>query len=153
MSAADYSDSFRQCLVDVDVTTMRKLWAYVAPHLPQPESDAEVEATIHHARTQANSILFKQRAYSHAWLLERGLPSGLPDNKRPRAERMYPRVVAGVGISVNAINPELEPLTLLVRGAMEDAVRELHADGRMLDTPLVKQRMEEARRRIYKRFW
>jgi hypothetical protein len=150
VTAADYGDAFRQCLLDVDVVTMRKLWAYVAPHLPQPGSDEDMIISIHHARTLANSISFRPRAYSHAWLTERGIPSGLPDDMRPRAERMYPRVVPGVGLSVNYSSPDFKPVKIAVQTAMENAIREVHADGKILDSPLVKQRMAEARKRVFK---
>lgn len=146
----DYSAAFRQCLIDVDISTMRKLHAYVSPHLPPAGTDEEIEISIHHARTLTGSIGFQLRAYSHAWLAERALPSGLPDDLKPRAERLYPRVVSAVGISVNFLSAEMKPVEIAVRSAMEDAVCEVHADGKILDTPLVKQRMEEARKRVFK---
>lgn len=150
MSLTDYSSAFRQCLLDVDVATMRKLHAYMSPHLPPAGTDEEVEISIHIARTATISIRFKERAYSHTWLTERSLPSQLPDDLRPHAERMYPRVVSAVGISVNFLSSEMKPVEVAVRSAMEDAVREVHADGKILNTPLVKQRMEEARKRAFK---
>jgi hypothetical protein len=82
------------------------------------ESDAEALVTLHHARTQAESIALKLRAWSHRWLLEHGYPSGLPDHLKPSAERIYPRVVEGVGISVNFRSPILQPIT--ERGARRD---------------------------------
>src|ERR1044072_6980895 len=96
-----YADALRRCLEECDVAGIRALWAQIPPGMPQPHTDAEALATIHRARTEANSIALRLRAYSHRWLEDRGLPSGLPDELRPRAERMYPRVVDGVGISVN----------------------------------------------------
>jgi hypothetical protein len=150
VTVTDFGDAFRQCLLDVDVVTTRKLWAHVRPNFPQPDTDADVEITIHYSRTLTNSISFRPRAYSHAWLMERGLPSGLPDKLRPRAERMYPRVVPGVGLSVNFSSPEMQPVKIVVQGAMEDAIREVHADGKITDAPLVKQRMAEARKRVFK---
>lgn len=149
MTTTDYGDAFRQCLIDIDVTTMRKLWAYMMPHL-QPGTDDDIAISIHHARTLTKVIGFKHRAYSHAWLAERALPSGLPDRLRPRAERMYPRVVPGVGLSVNFRSPDLQPVKVAVQGAMEDAIREVHADGKILDSPLVRQRMAEARKRVFR---
>jgi hypothetical protein len=150
MSVADYGDAFRQCLLDVDIATMRKLHAHVSPHLPPAGIDDEVEISIHYARTVTRSIGFRHRAYSHAWLAERALPSGLPDHLRARAERMYPRVVSAVGISVNFLSNEMQPLKVAVQGAMESAVLDVHADGKITDTPLVKRRMEEARKRVFK---
>ena len=150
MTATDYGDAFRQCLLQMDIATMRKLWAFVSPHLPPAGTDEEIEISIHYARTLTKTIGFKDRAYSHAWLAERALPSGLPDHLRPRAERMYPRVVPAVGVSFNFLSLELQPLKPVVQAAMEKAILEVHADGKILDTLLVKQRMEEARKRVFK---
>ncbi len=141
---AAVNDAFRRCLEGLDVPWMRRLWAEVIPHFEQPSSDADALMMMHHARTQAESIAFGLRAYSHAWLREHGYPSGLPDELKPRAERLYPRVVTGVGISVNAKSPEFKPAALIIRRSMEDAVNECYADG-VEDPTLVKKRMDEAR--------
>jgi len=63
------------------------MWAGIFPNEPQPQDDAATLATLHYARTLANSVPFKLRAYSHRWLCERNLPSGLPDALKPKAER------------------------------------------------------------------
>jgi len=99
---------------------------------------------LHHARTQAKSISLRARAYSHRWLVERGFPSGLPDEIKPKAERMFPEVREGVGIAVfgkSAIEKSVAPL---IRDAMSDAVAECYAD-RKTDPAFVKGRMREAR--------
>lgn len=140
----NHSAEFRRCLEAVDVAGIRKLWRHVSPHLPQPQTDAEALVTIHHARTQTDSIALKLRAWSHRWLLDHGYPSGLPDHLKPSAERIYPRVVEGVGISVNFRSPILQPIASLVRGAMEDAVSEAYADNNT-EPSFVRARMQEAR--------
>lgn len=145
-----HNDEFRRCLEQVDVAGIRALWAHVSPHLPQPQTDDEARVTIHHARTQAQSLPIKARAYSHAWLTERGLPSGLPDELKPAAERLYPRVADAVGISVNTKSELLRPIVEPVRGAMSDAVLEAYADGRT-DPAFVRARMHEARTRTISR--
>lgn len=92
---------------------------------------------------------FKMRAYSHQWLRERGLPSLLPDDLKPRAEREYPVTVGVVGISVNA--PESRAgMVPIIRGAMEEAVLDCYANG---DTSplIVKPRMMEAKRKTLKK--
>lgn len=150
MTMADYGGAFRQCLLDIDTNTMRKLWRYVAPNMPQPESDRDITISIHHARTLAKSLPFEPRAYSHSWLMERQLPSGLPDHLKPRAERLYPWIVSAVGISINYSNPDLKPVGEAVRKAMEAVVLEAHADGRMEDKAFLWPRMMEARRRVLK---
>lgn len=137
---------FAQLLADGDVAALRRAWRQVAPHLPQPATDAEAEIVMHHARTQARSVPMRRRAWSHRWLLERGYPSGLPDILRVRAERLYPRIVEAVGISVNAHSSLLAPIVAPVRRAMEHAVLEVYADhGPHPDPNVVRARMQEAR--------
>lgn len=142
MSAA----AMRQCLEDCDVARLRRLWGEVCPHLPLPTTDEAMLVALHIARTQAASIKFSLRAYSHRWLTERALPSGLPDWLKPRAERMYPVIADAVGISVNT-SPRRRELGNAVRTAMSDAVMEAYADGRR-DPTFVKDRMMEARERV-----
>lgn len=141
--------AFKRCLEEVDVVGIRKLWAYVSPHLPQPQTDNDALVCIHHARTQTRSISTRLRFYSHRWLLDQGYPSGLPDELKPSAERMYPRVVDGVGISVNSKNPIMKPINNIVRGAMSDAVEEAYADKKT-DPVFVRARMNEARDKTVK---
>lgn len=141
------TSQFRDALERGDLTYLRRYWAELMPGFPQA-SDGEAEATMHHARTGAESVSFKARAYSHRWLEERAYPSGLPDHLKPKAERMYPQTVGAVGISVNA-SPYLKPAALEVRHAMENAVSEAYADGRT-DPAFVKERMQEARTRAWK---
>lgn len=139
-----YADDFRRCLIECDVAGIRKLWAHVAPHLDQP-SDGDALVSIHHARTGARSVPFSLRAYSHRWLVERGYPSGLPDELKPRAQRIYPVVQECVGIG--ALNKG--PITHLTQRAMQDAVLEAYADRRT-EPAFVKARMQEARARTIK---
>lgn len=141
------ADQFRQCLEDGDLDGLRGIWAEAAPHLPQGMSDAQAEIVMHRARTEAASITLRARAYSHRWLCERNLPSGLPDDLKPKAERMYPRLVDAVGISVKARSPDFRPAALMIQTAMSDAVEEAYADGRGADIPFVRKRMREARAR------
>lgn len=140
----DFSAEFRRCLVDLDIAAMRRLWQHVSPHLPQPKTDEQTLAALHLARTQARSIPPRLRAYSHHWLTERGLPSQLPDNMRPKAERWYPTVVEAVGISVNAKSELLKPIVPLLRSEMENSVLETMADG-VKDPSIIKARMLEAK--------
>ena len=133
--------------MDLDVVGAAKLWFRIAPNAPQPKSNHDVLATLHHARTRAQSIPDELRCYSHAWLAERNLPSGLPDHLKPKADRLYPRVVRAVGISVNALSPQNEPLARAIEKAMSDAVLECIADG-VTDSDVVKARMDAARLRV-----
>ena len=113
----------RRCLEEVDVDGIRALWRMVAPEMPQSAADRDVEISIHYARTQSDWLRITQRFYSHRWLLDHAMLSGLPDHLRPSAERMYPRVVSAVGISINAQSAWLKPIVPLVRGAIENAVK------------------------------
>ena len=141
--------AFRSLLEAGDVDALRGAWARVAPHLPQPESHEQAEIVMHHARTSSGSISFKARAWSHRWLSERDLPSGLPDGLRPPAERLYPRIAEAVGIAVKASNPYLKDAAAEVQQAMSDAVEDAYAGGRK-DQIFVRARMEEAKARTYK---
>src|SRR5437868_1304713 len=92
-----------------DVEGLRRAWAKVGPKMPQPATYEQAEIIMHYARTQARWLNLKGRAYSHAWLRERLLPSGLPDELKPRAERLCPVIAEAVGISVNFGGGYLKP--------------------------------------------
>lgn len=140
----DHSFEFRRCLEELDVVGVRKIWAYVSPHLEQPKTDAEALLTLHVARTASNSVRFRLRAYSHRWLTDNGYPSQLPDDLKPRAERIYPKIVEGVLISVNFSASGMKPAADFVRGAMEQSVLESY-DEKISDTAVIKSRMLDAR--------
>jgi len=143
-SEMDHGAEFRRCLEQLDVAGIRALWRHVSPHLPQPADDAEALTTLHFARTQTRSVALKLRAWSHRWLLDNGHPSGLPDELKPAAERICPRVVEAVGIMVAFSNPILKPIGDQVRGAMEDAVLDAYAHKKT-EPAFVRARMAEAR--------
>lgn len=142
-----HANEFRRCLVELDVAGIRRLWAFVSPHLPQPESDKDALISLHMARTQSSLVELKLRAYSHRWLLDTGYPSGLPDELKPKAERLYPKLVGAVGIAVRASSEFMRPVAAEVQKAMSDAVAEAYADGRE-DPAFVQERMFEARSRV-----
>ncbi|GAA2888082.1 hypothetical protein GGQ99_004792 [Aminobacter niigataensis] len=137
-------DAFRRCLVELDVAGARALWREVSPHLRQPANDVETLFMLHRARTEAASIDLKLRAYSHRWLVDNGYPSGLPDTLRPRAERLYPRVVDAVGVCVRPSSSDMIPLAKEVERAMSDAIADAYAEGRKYPE-FVRARMLEAR--------
>lgn len=141
---------FRQALMAGDVDLCARIAAETNPHLPRV-SRADAEIQMHHARTLMASLPLRYRAYSHAWLSERGLPTGLPESLKPAAERLYPRKVKGVmiGIKGEATSP-FRPALIQIRQAMEGAVLEAEADGRLDDDAHVKARMAEARARKHK---
>lgn len=139
--------AFRRCLIDLDVVGICDLWFHVAPGLPQPKNNDEALITLHHARTQAESVPSKLRCYSHSWLCERGLPSGLPDWMKPKAARLYPHKVEAVGVAVMATSADGVMRARAVEQAMSDAVAECYADGER-DPEIIKARMAEARRGV-----
>jgi len=136
-----------ECLDTADVSKAWEIWASEMAHLPQALTYAEAEQTLHYARTDCRSLRFWKRAYSHAWLTERGLPSGLPDDLRPLAHRLYPRVAEGVGIATYTRTPK----ALEVRGAMEAAVMECFEDKKT-SPDFIRARMFEVRDRILKKW-
>lgn len=147
-----FAAQFRQCLQDGDLAALRGLWAQVMPHLPQPQTDAQALIVMHRARTEAQSVTFRARAWSHRWLTERALPSGLPDGLKPRAERLYPVIVDAVGICVKASSELMKPAARMIQQAMSDAVADAYAEGRK-DPVFVRQRMKEARGRVVDRLF
>lgn len=97
-------EAFRSALGDGDVSRVTSLWANVFPNMPQPRTRAAATGMMHRARTEAESVPVAKRLYSHAWLAERGYPSGLPDPLRPPADQVVPRIVSAVGIAVKSMS-------------------------------------------------
>ena len=141
-----------------DVAGLTAHWAQAMPHLPQPSRE-QAEIVMHMTRTATESLSLAARAYSHAWLTERLIPSQLPDHLKPAAEQLHPKVVGAVGIAVQAgtgmhiSQSERAPALLEVRGAMETAVLETYADGHEHQPEVVKSRMMEARSRTLKQLF
>jgi hypothetical protein len=136
----------RLVLERLDVEAMRRADLALNPHLPY-QTDEQVLTSMHMARTASDAVSFMCRAYSHAWLFERGLPSQLPDELRPRAQRIYPVVAKAVGIACKSTSPHMKEALGEIRGAMEAAVLEAVEDRKLDDSEHVKARMQEARRR------
>lgn len=146
MSASE----MRRCLETCDVQEARRLWAHAMPHLPQPTSDAQALIILHRARTEMESIAIKLRAYSHRWLLDNGHASGLPDKLKPSAERLYPKVVGAVGVSLGGKSELALAIKPHIMGAMTDSINDCYANGDE-DPLIVKPRMFEARAKEMKR--
>lgn len=139
------STEFRRLLEEGDVEGLTSLWANDMPHLPKPQSKHDAEIMMHYARTEAESITFRKRAYSHKWLLERNYPSALPNELRPKADRIYSKSAEAVGISVNTKNEFLKPAMAMIQHEMSIAVEDVYANGDQADIELVKRRMKEAK--------
>lgn len=140
----DHRAELRRCLVECDVAGIRAVWVHVFPSMPQPETEEDALVSIHMARVRTESIPFRLRAYSHSWLMERTYPSGLPDELKPKAERMYPRAVGAVGISVRTMNNQQTERGAALERTISDAVMDAYADGRE-DPEFVRARMMEAK--------
>lgn len=136
--------AFRNMLEAGDVRGLRAFWQNAAPGMPQPETQEQAEIVMHMARTTADSVSFKARAYSHRWLTERNQRSQLPESLKPRAEQMFPQIADAVGISVNFHSLVLAPAAAEIERTMADAVEDAYADGRR-EPDFVRQRMGEAR--------
>lgn len=139
--------AYHQCIRELDINGIRSLWSRTKAY--KPMTDHETLIALHYARTMLVMAPFRERAYSHSWLSERDLPSGLPDNLRSKAERIYPVVKGVVGISVNSKYPQV---ITEVRGAMEEVVENAYADGKE-DPAYIKPRMMEARAKALKRLF
>lgn len=144
------SAHWRRVLETCDIGGARNLWAHVAPHLPQPSGDYDVQVMIHSARTQAESIPLQLRLYSHEWLIANGLLSQLPDRLKPSSEQTHNKFAFGVGIAVLTDDPAKKAAAKVVERAMGAAVEEAFADGRT-DTDFLRRRMDEARDRAIRR--
>ncbi len=140
-------NEFLRCLLYLDVAAVRKVWAAVSPGERQPKDNNEALILLHYARTQAQSVPGNMRAYSHRWLCERGIPSGLPDEMKPKADRVHPKIVEAVGVSVKSMGEAGIPLAKAIERAMSDAVEDAYADGNR-NPEFVKARMNEARARV-----
>jgi hypothetical protein len=135
----------QKCMVTLDVERARQLWPAAFPQLPAITNNGEALRMLHLARTASETLNARLRFYSHQWLLERNLPSALPDHLKPSAERMYPRVVKAVGTAVHTSSELMRPIVPLVREAMSNAVLETFADGHQDDSDIVRRRIMEAK--------
>lgn len=136
-------DEFQAALAESDFRKLRRISEAQEPHLPRL-SDKQAELIMHQARTASRSLPLKARAWSHRWLCERGEESLLPDRLRPSAEQICPRVALGVGLAVKT-SPDLAEAGRIIRGAMEDAVLDAEAHGKLADGVFVRARILEAR--------
>jgi hypothetical protein len=142
--------AFKRCLAELDARGAMAIWKEVAPHLPQPQTEEQALIILHNARTQSRSMSLRERAYSHRWLLDHGYPSGLPDNLKPRAERIYPRIANSVGIGGLGVSSVTKPIRKHIFDSMSDAVLEAYADGHENQPDIVKGRMMEMRQKTVK---
>jgi hypothetical protein len=147
----DGHSAMLECLRELDVKGIRQLWHLIAPNMPQPDNDHDALCTMHYARTTMKVLPARARFYSHRFLLDHNLPSGLPIDERPKAERMFPQVASSVGIAVGTKSDLFKPIVPIVRSAMENAVLEIYDDKKQDDIVLLKSRMSEARKTVVRK--
>lgn len=131
-----HADEFRRCLTDLDVVGVRKIWAHICPHLPQPVTRDDALYSMHLARTKMDKLHPMQKHYSELWL----------------KERMVGRIACSVGLSVLAPRRR-KTQAEDIRGAMTEAVTDSIKAGIDIDTeaPEVKHRIITARDKYWKR--
>jgi hypothetical protein len=142
----------RRALEEHDVVTCAKVWEHVWPNMPQPQDADHARIIMHLACTRADNVHIRSRVYSHRWLLDHGCPSLLPDELKPKAERMYPKIVEAIGIACGSTSEHMKPVLGVVREAMENVVLEHYADG-VRDPKIIKPRMLEARKNAIKKLF
>jgi hypothetical protein len=144
-----HAAEMRRCLVECDVAAARLLWHQLAPHAPAPKTDYDALCCIHYARTITATIGLRLRSYSHHWLIDHGLPSGLPDELRQKADRLYPHIVDAVGLAAKSSFPEVANA---VQTAMEGGVHDCYADNRregLFVRSVVLERRAQAKKALH----
>lgn len=135
------SAEFRDCLLTMDVTRARSIWATVAPHLPQPADVQEAERLMHMARVESRTMPPALVEYSRAWLNDR-----------------YPVTTAlavGIAVGLNTNKGWQRRRDLDVRHEMSEAVVRSIQEGLDLDGDAdeVKRRMMANRERAHRHFY
>lgn len=112
---------FRAALRDRDIPLLIKASAVLFPDAPVP-TEAEALVQMHVARTMQGWMTIEERSYSHFWLLEQGLPSMLPPELLPKADRYRPEAKSAVGIVYATGKEWLKPAAPIIGMAMAKAV-------------------------------
>lgn len=144
-TAIRHAGEMRRCLLELDVAAHRRLHRHLCPHHDQPATDREALITMHLARAMRADLPLKARAYSHRWLLDNGLPSPLPDNLKPMADRLYPRVAEAVMVSAMARSDMFKPAAALIQNAMVAVAEDTFATDKKVDHIKLRADLREAR--------
>lgn len=141
----------RDALERGDAGAVRSIYHRLYPAMPQPTDHSEDMVVLHQARTAAESVSLAKRLYSHAWLTERGLQSGLPNALRPPAEQRQGRVVAAVGVSYGSKSrrPDRVEEAAEIERVMARAAGDLIREG-ITDRARIAPAMWAARERFIK---
>lgn len=131
----------RRCLIQADVSGLMKVWQHVAPHLAN-QSPSEALLSLHMARVEAKHMPVKLKAYSLAFLDERGLRK--IDGEWVQGEPKAKLVSAAVGLASKSRNPSFAKK--IVR-AMSDAVMNGLAKG-ITEPPMQRELILRAREKV-----
>lgn len=141
---------FQRALRERDVPLLRRASAALFPEFPLPESEEEAIAQMHIARTMQSWMTLEERAYSHHWLVDRGLPTMLPPELRPGADRYRPEISKSVGVSHATGKEWLKDASPLIVQAMTRTVENnqdlIDKDPELLKDKILYARSDEFRR-------
>ncbi len=144
MAVSDYA---REFLTKLDVKAFHLMWSRVFPHIPPPQNEDGTLIALHQARTMASSIPMSSRLYSHAWLMERGMRSDLPEELRPEKDIRPTVIVEAVGVAVGTTSsrPDRREEAKEIERVMANAAGAAMEAG-IRDPKEVSARMWEARK-------
>ena len=136
-----HASEMRRCLIQADVAGIKKLWQHIAPHLAN-QSAVDSLTCLHMARVEAKYIPIKLKAYSLAFVEERGLRKidgqwiqGLPKEQA---------IAAAVGLASKSRNPAFAKKIVQ---AMSDAVMNGLAKG-VTEPPMQRELILKAREKV-----
>lgn len=128
-------DALRDALIAGDVDLLQRMWATWFPHAYRPQNWQEAEIQLHLARTKAQNVPLRLRCYSHHWLIERELPSMLPDDLKPKAESYRPKIASAVGFAWGTHSKIMKPAEPIIVRAVSDRIEEMALDGMLESNP------------------
>lgn len=133
-----HASEFRRCLQTADVAGIMRIWAHTNPHLPQPTPN-EALIQLHIARVEARSMPEKLKAWSVAFLDERGYRK--VGGKWILGEPRPAEAALSVGIASKSAYPEVKAI---IERVMQDALLNEMAKG-TTEPEIQRAKMLEAR--------
>jgi len=143
--AIKHGSEFRRCLLECDVGGLIALHRAAYPHLKDIGA-SEALTSLHMARVDAKSMPRKVKAYSTAWLKERGYEKS--GGRWDRSERLYTKVFAeAIGLSSSTLGGHKLPFNRQVERAMSDAAMNCIVKG-VTEPPMQKECILKARAKL-----
>lgn len=137
----DLTSEMRRCLLEMDVAGMMKVHARLNPHL-EATTAADALVSMHVARCEMKTAPGKAKAYSKAWLAERGFEK---HNGRWTHGPARPDLVASaVGIASKSNTPGVARKVMV---AMNDALLNAMAKG-INEPEMQREVMQKARMKV-----